>query len=52
MGKKSTFSRELPEKCTRGHTDFIFGIELPTCVDSVQNLKNIKNTLFEISTDV
>jgi hypothetical protein len=29
-GKKSTFSRELPEKSTRGHTDFIFGIEPPT----------------------
>jgi hypothetical protein len=27
MGKKSTFSRELPEKSTRGHTDFIHGIE-------------------------
>jgi hypothetical protein len=25
--KKVTFSRELPEKSTRGHTDFIFGIE-------------------------
>jgi hypothetical protein len=24
----STFSRELPEKSTRGHTDFIYGIEL------------------------
>jgi hypothetical protein len=27
MGKKSTFSKELPEKSTRGHTDFINGIE-------------------------
>jgi hypothetical protein len=40
MGKKSTFSRELPEKSTRGHTDFIFGIEPPSW-NSVQNLKNI-----------
>jgi hypothetical protein len=30
---KSTFSRELPEKSTRGHTDLIFGIEPPTCVE-------------------
>jgi hypothetical protein len=53
MEKKSTFSRQLPEKSTRGHTDFIFGIEPATCVkNSVQNLKNIKNTFFEISTDV
>jgi hypothetical protein len=34
-GEKSTFSRELPEKSTRGHTDFIFGIELPTCVKTL-----------------
>jgi hypothetical protein len=27
MRKTLTFSRELPEKSTRGHTDFIYGIE-------------------------
>jgi hypothetical protein len=31
MGKNSTFSRELPEKSTRGHTDFIHGIESSLC---------------------
>jgi hypothetical protein len=36
MGKKSTFSRELPEKSTRVHTDFIFGFEPPTCVDTAK----------------
>jgi hypothetical protein len=51
MGKKSSFSKELPEKSTRGYTGFIFVIEPPTCVNSVQNLKIIKNTLFEISSD-
>jgi hypothetical protein len=35
MKKKSTFSRELPEKSTRGHIDFIFGIEPPTCVETL-----------------
>jgi hypothetical protein len=43
----------LPEKSSRGHTDLIFGIEPPTCEkNSEQNLKNIKNTLLEISSDV
>jgi hypothetical protein len=35
MGKKSTFSRELPKKSTKGHTDFIFGIEPPTSVETL-----------------
>jgi hypothetical protein len=34
-GEKSTFSRELPEKSTRGHTDFIYGIEPPICVETL-----------------
>jgi hypothetical protein len=34
-GEKSTFSRELREKSTRDHTDFIFGIEPPTCVETL-----------------
>jgi hypothetical protein len=38
------FSRKLPEKSSRGHTDFIFEIESPTC----EKFKNIKNTLLEI----
>jgi hypothetical protein len=49
MEKKLTFSKELPEKSTRGHTDFIFGIEPPTCAET---LCKIKNMYFEISTDV
>jgi hypothetical protein len=28
-GEKSSFSSELPEKSTRGHTDLFFGIEPP-----------------------
>jgi hypothetical protein len=34
-GEKSTFSRELPEKSTRGHTDLVFGIEPPACVGTL-----------------
>jgi hypothetical protein len=37
-GEKSTFSRELPEKSTRGHIDFIFGIEPPTCVETLRKI--------------
>jgi hypothetical protein len=37
-GEKSTFSRELPEKSTRGHTDFFFGIEPSTCVETLCNI--------------
>jgi hypothetical protein len=37
MGKKSTFSIELPEKTTRGHTDFIFETEPPTCANKYEN---------------
>jgi hypothetical protein len=49
MGKKSIFSRELPEKFTRGHADFIYGIESLLCGKTLcKILKNIKNTLFEI----
>jgi hypothetical protein len=33
--KKSTFSRELPEKSTRGHTDFIYGIESSLCGETL-----------------
>jgi hypothetical protein len=39
--KKSNFSRELPEKSTRGHTDFIFGIEPPTCVETLCKMREI-----------
>jgi hypothetical protein len=35
MGNKSPFSRELPEKSTRGHTDFIYGIELSLCGETL-----------------
>jgi hypothetical protein len=35
MGRKPIFSKELPEKSTRGHTDFIFGIEPLACVETL-----------------
>jgi hypothetical protein len=41
MGKKSTFSRELPEKSTRGHTDVIFKIEPPICEETLCKIKKI-----------
>jgi hypothetical protein len=41
MGKKSTFSRDLPEKSTRCHTDFNFGIEPPTRVETLCKIKKI-----------
>jgi hypothetical protein len=31
MGKKLSFSRELPKKSTRGYTNFIYGIESSLC---------------------
>jgi hypothetical protein len=31
MWKTPTFSRELPEKSTRGHTDFLYGTEPSLC---------------------
>jgi hypothetical protein len=37
--EKIDFSRELPEKSTRGQTDFIFRIEPPTCVDTCAKFK-------------
>jgi hypothetical protein len=40
-GEKLTFSRELPEKSTRGHTDFIFGIEPPICVEPLCKIEKI-----------
>jgi hypothetical protein len=41
MEKKSTFSRELPEKSDKGHTDFIFGIEPPTCIETLCKIQKI-----------
>jgi hypothetical protein len=41
MGKKSTFSRELSEKPTRGHTDFIYGIGASLCGESLCERKEI-----------
>jgi hypothetical protein len=52
MGKNSTFSRELPEKSTRGHTDFFLELSRQHVLKLCAKFKNIKNTLFEISTDV
>jgi hypothetical protein len=33
-GKKSIFSRKLPEKSHRGLADFVFGIEPSKCVET------------------
>jgi hypothetical protein len=41
MRKKSTFSRELPEKFTRGHTDFIHGIESSLCGETLCKRREI-----------
>jgi hypothetical protein len=46
MSKKSTFSRELPEKSTRGHTDFIYGIELSLCGKALCKRTEIIETFF------
>jgi hypothetical protein len=46
MGEKSTFSREFPEKSTRGHTDFIFGIELSLCGETLCKRREIIEICF------
>jgi hypothetical protein len=43
MGKyfPCKWGRELPEKSTRGHTDFIFGIEPPKCEETLCKRREI-----------
>jgi hypothetical protein len=46
MGKTSTFSRELPEKSTRVHNDFIYGIESSLCGESLCKRREIIEIFF------
>jgi hypothetical protein len=47
MGKKLTFSRELPEKSTRGHTDFIYGIKSALCGEALCKITEIIEAFFQ-----
>jgi hypothetical protein len=47
MGKTSTFSRALPEKSTRGHTDFIYGIESSLCGETLCKRREIIEAFFQ-----
>jgi hypothetical protein len=52
MGQKSTFSKELPEKSTRGHTDFIYGIKLSLCEETLCKRIEIIEAVFKIIMDM
>jgi hypothetical protein len=52
MWQTSTFSRELPEKYTRGHTDFIYGIELSLCGETLCKRRRIIEAFCKIIMDM